>query len=326
MHESYDEPLSAPPGHYWDIEAITGELRQAREQWREAHRRHVEHGAVGFPSRHVIDKIMTALAGSLFPLRLGPSFVRSHNEEAFVAETLQTALSRLYGQIRLELDYSIGQRMPELVDPQAGRIIGHFAHALPRLRRTLDTDVEAAYAGDPAARSVDEVLLCYPGIIAIVHYRLAHLLHGLGAPLIARIISEIANSRTGIDIHPGALIGERFFIDHGTGVVIGETAVIGKRVRLYQAVTLGARSFPADVDGALRRGLARHPIVQDDVVIYAGATILGRVTIGCRSTIGGNVWLTTSVPPDSVITQADAHRATTSRLVESVQQEDDNDA
>ena len=306
---AYDLAVDAPPGQYWDIDAITAELRFAREEWRGAHKRHAEHGAVGFPSRAILDKIMAALCGALFPLRLGPSFVRRHNEEAFVAETLQTALSRLYGQIRLELGYSLGDSAPPLIDDEAGRIIGQFAVRLPALRRLIDTDIEAAYAGDPAARSVDEVLLCYPCVIAIVHHRLAHVLHGLGAPLVARIISEIANSRTGIDIHPGASIGRSFFIDHGTGVVIGETAIVGKRVRLYQAVTLGARSFPADADGALRRGLARHPIVEDDVVVYAGATILGRVTIGQGSTIGGNVWLTSSVPAGSVISQAHAHRA-----------------
>jgi len=313
---AYDLTADAPAGQYWDIDAITDELRRARVEWRSAHKRHAEHGAVGFPSRPVLDKIMAALCGALFPLRLGPSFVRQHNEEAFVAETLQTALSRLYGQIRLELGYSLGDSAAELIDGKAGWIIGQFAARLPAVRRLIDTDVEAAYAGDPAARSVDEVLLCYPCVIAIVHHRLAHLLHGLGAPLVARIISEIANSRTGIDIHPGASIGESFFIDHGTGVVIGETAIIGKRVRLYQAVTLGARSFPTDADGALRRGLARHPIVEDDVVIYAGATILGRVTIGRRSTIGGNVWLTSSVPPGSVVSQAHAHRDEASELLD----------
>ncbi len=310
----HEEALAAPPGQYWDIDAIAGELRDAREEWRNAHRRHAEHGTEGFPSRHVIEKVMAALTGALFPLRLGPSFVRRHNEEAFVAETLQTALSRLYGQIRLELGYSAGTTAPMLIDEDAGRIIGHFARALPRLRRLIDSDVEAAYASDPAARSVDEILICYPGALAIVHHRLAHLLYALGAPLVARIISEVANSKTGIDIHPGANIGEAFFIDHGTGVVIGETAVIGKRVRIYQAVTLGARSFPADADGALRRGHARHPIVEDDVVVYAGATILGRITIGKGSIIGGNVWLTRSVPPGSVVSQAQAHREAASEI------------
>jgi serine O-acetyltransferase len=168
----------------------------------------------------------------------------------------------------------------------------------------LDTDVLAAFQGDPAARSVDEVLLCYPGVLAIIHHRLAHRLYSLGVPLVARIIAEAAHSITGIDIHPGARIGAGFFIDHGTGVVIGETAVIGERVRLYQAVTLGAKRFPTDVEGTLQKGLPRHPLVEDDVVIYAGATILGRVTIGRGSIIGGNVWLTRSVPPGSNVTQA----------------------
>ena len=154
------------------------------------------------------------------------------------------------------------------------------------------------------ARTADEVLVCYPGIIAITHHRLAHLLYRLDCPLLARIISELAHSATGIDIHPGAEIQGSFFIDHGTGVVIGETAVIGERVRIYQAVTLGAKRFPTDEHGVLIKGKSRHPIVEDDVVIYAGATILGRITIGKGSSIGGNVWLTHSVPPGSVITQA----------------------
>jgi serine O-acetyltransferase len=294
----------AEPGLYWNIDEIAAGLRDARTAWRSAHRRNAEHGAEGFPSRFVLEKIMAALGGALYPLRLGPSFVRHHNEDEWVVETLQTALSRLYGQIRRELAYAIGDDEPHLVDEDAARIIGRFAAALPSIRLALDKDVEAAYAGDPAARSVDEVLLCYPCVLAIIHYRLAHLLQRLGAPLVARIISEIANSKTGIDIHPGAEIGESFFIDHGTGVVIGETARLGNRVRLYQAVTLGARSFPVDAEGALHKGLPRHPVIEDDVVIYAGATILGRVTIGRGSVIGGNVWLTESVPPGSTVSQA----------------------
>ncbi|HWI85463.1 MAG TPA: serine O-acetyltransferase EpsC [Sphingomonas sp.] len=297
-------------GVYWDIEGICTRLKAARSGWREAHSRNTEHGAVGFPSRHDLRKIMASLCGALFPLRLGPTFVRADNEDGFVRETLQTALSRIYGQIRLELAYSLKGSTPHAIDADAARIIGRFAEALPDLRTLLDKDVEAAFDGDPAARSVDEVLICYPGIIAIIHHRLAHLLHGLGAPLVARIIAEIANSDTGIDIHPGARIGTSFFIDHGTGVVIGETAVIGDRVRLYQAVTLGARSFPSENDGGVRRGLARHPVIEDDVVIYAGATLLGRITVGRRSIIGGNVWLTESVPPGSFVDQASARKKT----------------
>jgi len=190
------------------------------------------------------------------------------------------------------------------VEERAVQIVRDFANALPGLRALLDTDVEAAFRGDPAARSVDEVLLCYPGILAMINHRLAHKLYELELPLLARIIAEIAHSETGIDIHPGARIGASFFIDHGTGVVIGETAVIGERVRLYQAVTLGAKRFPSDGSGGLQKGLPRHPVVEDDVVIYAGATILGRVTIGHGSTIGGNIWLTRSVPPGSNVTQA----------------------
>ena len=295
-------------GQYWDIDAIAGQLTEARGQWRASHGRHAEHGDAEFPSRSRIEKITAALCGALFPLRMGPGFVRRHNEAAFVAESLQTALSRLYGQLRIELGYAMRGASSDEVERAAGRIIGTFAADLPELRRLLDTDVEAAYAGDPAARSVDEVLLCYPGILAIIHHRLAHRLFQLGAPLVARIMTEIAHSQTGIDIHPGASIGASFFIDHGTGVVIGETAVIGERVRLYQAVTLGAKSLPLDDNGQVAKGRPRHPIIEDDVVVYAGATILGRVTIGRGAIIGGNVWLTESVAAGSVIHQAFAER------------------
>ncbi|NIJ06502.1 serine O-acetyltransferase [Sphingomonas vulcanisoli] len=297
-----------PPGALWNVEQVLTGLRAARHQWRGAHWRNAEIGAEGFPSRRTLEEVMMILCGVLFPLRLGPSYVRRGNEDAFVAETLENGLGHLYGQLRRELTYSSTDGDGERIDAEARRIISHFAAALPELRGLLDKDVEAAFAGDPAAASVDEVLLCYPCMLAIIHYRLANRLHGLGAPLVARIITEIAHSRTGIDIHPGAQIGERFFIDHGTGVVIGETAVIGHRVRLYQAVTLGALSLPADHPGDLRRHLARHPIIEDDVVIYPGATLLGRITVGRGSTIGGNVWLTESVPPGSFVDQGELRR------------------
>ncbi|BAI97411.1 serine acetyltransferase [Sphingobium sp. TA15] len=299
---------------YWDIDRLAAELGAVRRRWRQGQDHHAEYGAEGFPSRATLTKIMEALCGALFPLRLGPSFVRLHNEDAYVAQTLQTVLSRLYGQIRLELIYAMKGEPAEHVDREASRIIGSFADSLPALRELLDSDVEAAFLGDPAARSVDEVLICYPSMMAIIHHRLAHRLHQLGAPLVARIISEIAHGSTGIDIHPGAKIGRSFFIDHGTGVVIGETAIVGDRVRIYQGVTLGARSFPADEKGALEKALPRHPIIEDDVVIYAGATILGRIIIGSRSVIGGNVWLTDSVPADSNVRQAKAHYEVTSRV------------
>ena len=294
-----------PQGSLWDVDHVLTGLRAARHQWRSAHWRNAEVGAEGFPSRRTLEEVMMILCGVLFPLRLGPSYVRRSNEDAFVAETLENGIGHLYGQLRRELTYSSRDGDGEAIDEDARRIISHFAAALPEIRVLLDKDVEAAFAGDPAAASVDEVLLCYPCLLAIIHYRLANRLHGLGAPLVARIITEIAHSRTGIDIHPGAQIGERFFIDHGTGVVIGETAVIGHRVRLYQAVTLGALTLPADHPGDLRHNLARHPIIEDDVVIYPGATLLGRITIGRGSVIGGNVWLTNSVPPGSYVDQGE---------------------
>ena len=187
---------------------------------------------------------------------------------------------------------------------EAISIVRDFADRLPTIRALLETDIHGGLRGRPGARSVDEILACYPGITAIAHYRLAHALFELGATLVARIITEIAHSLTGIDIHPGATIRGSFFIDHGTGVVIGETAVIGEHVRLYHGVTLGAKRFQVEEDGTLVKGNARHPTVEDDVVIYAGATILGRITIGRGSVIGGNVWLTRSVPAGSNITQA----------------------
>lgn len=177
-----------------------------------------------------------------------------------------------------------------------------FLEQLPELRKILALDVEAAYAGDPACKSLDEVIFCYPGLEAVTVYRLAHLLHELGVPLIPRVMTEWAHSRTGIDIHPGAKIGTHFFIDHGTGVVIGETCEIGQWVKLYQGVTLGALSFPTDGEGKLVRGTKRHPTIEDRVVIYASATVLGGQTvIGHDSVIGSNVWITSSVDPHTTV-------------------------
>ena len=291
----------------WQLQSIVTGLRGAREQWRTQNGRSSgEKGGRELPSREAMQRILEQLCGALFPMRLGPVDLREESEDFYVGHTLDTALTALLAQARLELRYAARQSQTDQAnaDSEALRIIQGFAAALPEMRVLLDTDVLAAYHGDPAARSVDEVLLCYPGILAIIHHRLAHHLYLAGLPLLARISSELAHSATGIDIHPGARIGPSFFIDHGTGVVIGETAIIGERVRIYQAVTLGAKRFTADETGSLHKGQPRHPIVEDDVVIYAGATILGRITIGKGSTIGGNVWLTRSVPADSNITQA----------------------
>ena len=292
----------------WDLDKIVQELRNARNDWRSQRGRTREPGLRELPSRDVLQQVIRDLCGALFPMRLGPQELREESEDYYVGHTLDAALNQLLQQVQLELLYVARQQNKNhreaVLKVQANNIVRLFAAALPNLRRILDIDIQAAYQGDPAARSVDEVLLCYPGVLAIIHHRLAHTLYQLEVPLLARIVAELAHSLTGIDIHPGAEIGSGFFIDHGTGVVIGETAVIGERVRIYQAVTLGAKTFPTDDKGHLQKGLPRHPIVEDEVVIYAGATVLGRITIGKGSTIGGNVWLTRSVPAGSSITQA----------------------
>jgi len=300
LHDVASEPND------WSLERIVSELRAARVQWRISQGRPTETGGRELPSREALRSIVIALCGILFPMRLGPSDLREESEDFYIGHTLDAALNALLTQARLELRYTARQHNlnDNDVDARARGIVHEFAAALPRLRTLLDTDVVAAYEGDPAAHSVDEVLLCYPGIVAVIHHRLAHQLHTTGLPLIARVIAEIAHSDTGIDIHPGAQIDSGFFIDHGTGVVIGETSVIGKRVRLYQAVTLGAKRFSVGEDGTLVKGQPRHPILENDVVVYAGATILGRITIGKGSSIGGNVWLTHNVPAHSQITQA----------------------
>jgi serine O-acetyltransferase len=290
----------------FDIEDIVQSLQTVRQQWREVQRRSLEPGGRELPARVALAGIVETLKGVLFPMRLGPPDLRQESENFYVGHALDSALHALFGQAQLELQYRARHlpRDDEDVLARASTAVRAFAAKLPRIRTLLDSDVLAAFHGDPAAGSVDEVLLCYPGILAMIHHRLAHELYRLDLRLLARIVAELAHAETGIDIHPGAQIGAGFFIDHGTGVVIGETTVIGDRVRLYQAVTLGAKRFPRDSDGHLEKGLARHPIVEDDVVIYAGATILGRVTLGRGAVIGGNVWLTHDVAPGANVTQA----------------------
>jgi serine O-acetyltransferase len=290
----------------FEIGDIVAQLHQARHHWRQTQRPAGELRGIEFPSRDALAAIIGQLKGVLFPMRLGPPDLRQESEDFHVAHALDGALHALLKQVHLERKYHAALRRQTDSDVAADALAATraFGAALPQIRILLDSDVLAAYQGDPAAGSVDEVLLCYPGVLALIHHRLAHQLYGLGLPLLARIIAELAHAATGIDIHPGAAIGAGFFIDHGTGVVIGETAIIGQRVRLYQAVTLGAKRFPTDADGHLQKGLARHPIVEDDVVIYAGATILGRITLGRGAVIGGNVWLTHDVAPGARIAQA----------------------
>jgi serine O-acetyltransferase len=257
------------------------------------------------PSRREVRALLEDLRAILFP--------GYHGDPEVTPETLKLAIGAGLDRVRRTLltevkrgicfacreDAGCGRDC----DGEAEAAVGGFLSRLPALRRLAALDVRAAFEGDPAAPSADEVVFCYPGLVAVTYQRIAHELHVLGVPLIPRMITEEAHAVTGIDIHPGAAIGESFFIDHGTGVVVGETAVIGNRVRLYQGVTLGARSFPRDAEGRLVKGVPRHPVLEDDVIVYANATILGRVTIGRGSVIGGNVWLTRDLPPGSVVTQ-----------------------
>jgi serine O-acetyltransferase len=297
--------MSTPASPDWGLEQIVADLRASRE---ERHRTRHPLGIRELPSRDAVGNIVQGLRAALFPTHYGAPDLTDESVDYYVGHTLESTLRLLAEQIRRALRF-----LPEYADAadaaddvlrkRAFEVAREFGHQLPGIRALLVSDIQAAFTGDPAAQHITEILLCYPGVWAMTHHRLAHALHRLGVPLLARFINEIAHSATGIDIHPGAQIGPSFFIDHGTGVVIGETAIIGERVRVYQAVTLGAKSFAADLDGTLVKGNARHPIVEDDVVIYAGATILGRVTIGKGSVIGGNVWLTHSVPPGSSVRQ-----------------------
>ena len=259
------------------------------------------------PSRDTVIELVETLRAVLFPGYFGPSDLTPENIAFHLGSALDRVSRDLREQIRRGLCFAcnhLGVKSDIDCDKRAAELTQQFLARLPEVRRLLATDAQAAFEGDPAATCPDEAIFCYPGMLAITNFRLAHELHLLEVPLIPRIITEHAHSITGIDIHPGAAIGERFFIDHGTGVVIGETCTIGKGVRIYQGVTLGAKSFPLDENGNPIKGVKRHPDVEDDVVIYAEATILGTVVIGRGSVIGGNVWLVRSVPPGSRISQA----------------------
>jgi serine O-acetyltransferase len=295
---------AAPHQQVPDLDDAIAALRAARAAWRREDGG--RHSVAHFPSRIEVERAIGDLVVALFPGRLGGYAGDSAGEDRFVAAALRRALTILQRQVESEFAYW-QEESAQAFDPgQSAMIVRLFVGELGAIRELVDADVRAAFLGDPAARSADEILICYPGIVAMLHHRIAHALYNLGAPIVARIVSELANTRTGIDIHPGATIGRGVFIDHGTGVVIGETAIVGDRVQIYQHVTLGARSPLGVTDMSVRERLARHPIVEDDVVIYAGATILGRVTIGRGATIGGNVWLLEDVPPDSVVAQPTA--------------------
>ena len=255
------------------------------------------------PSSKALDEIISLSRAIIFPGYFGKSSVNTRTIRYHIGVNIERLHKLLTDQIMAGLcfasnDSESDTRHLQLRDKAEG-ISAQLIERLPQIRDILATDVEAAYNGDPAAVSYGEIISCYPVIKAITNYRIAHELMSLGVPLIPRIITEMAHSETGIDIHPGARIGHHFTIDHGTGVVIGATCIIGNNVKLYQGVTLGAKSFPLDKDGNPIKGIDRHPILEDNVIVYSNATILGRITIGEGSVIGANIWVTEDMEPNT---------------------------
>jgi len=259
------------------------------------------------PSVEQVERIVNLVQRIIFPdyfaKRQPDESIRSY----YIGVNMQELLQLLVKQIAHGLQFcdDCDLRDKEHVYQCAEQMAADFLDALPEIKRVIYTDVQAMFDNDPAAPNYGEVIFCYPVVSTMIHYRIAHKLHELQVPVIPRIITEQAHSHTGIDIHPGAQIGEYFAIDHGTGVVIGETCIIGNHVTLYQGVTLGAKSFKYDADGNMLN-VPRHPIIEDYVTIYSNASVLGRITIGHHSTIGGNIWLTHDVPPYSRILQSKA--------------------
>jgi serine O-acetyltransferase len=284
---------------------------------------HEQVESYSMPSANVLVEVVDLCRAILFPGYFGNASVNRHNLSFHVGLNVERLHQLLSSQILSGLCFDMQVRahnsgdcseLPNsrselhLFKDRAEEISSNFIESLPRLREMLATDVDACFNGDPAAESKEVVIYCYPGIKAISNYRIAHRLLELNVPIIPRMITEMAHSETGIDIHPGANIGSHFAIDHGTGVVIGATAIIGKNVKLYQGVTLGAKSFPMDEEGHPIKGIPRHPILENYVVVYSNATILGRITIGENATIGGNIWVTEDVAPNSRIIQSKAKK------------------
>ncbi len=253
------------------------------------------------PSEQAVREFIALVRSTIFP----GYYSSSSLHDSTITYHLGVAVERMHRVLAKQILYSLcfaeqeickGESCNSEQEYKALNIAGAFISYLPELRRMLALDVEAAYQGDPAAESIGEIICCYPSLKAITYHRIAHKLYELQVPLLPRIISEIAHSETGIDIHPAARIGESFFIDHGTGVVIGATCIIGSRVKLYQGVTLGAKSFPKADDGSLIKGIERHPIIGDNVIVYSNTTLLGRINIGKSARIGANMWITEDVP------------------------------
>ena len=257
------------------------------------------------PSLHKLTMIVDLFRSIIFPGYYGDTITDNDTLGYHLGLNLERLYNLLKEQVQNGLCFNATEDQCIESEKLAPDIAKALINKLPELKRIVSTDIKATFDSDPAAKSYGEVIFCYPTIRAVFNYRIAHELLKLGVPVIPRVITELAHSETGIDIHPGAKIGEYFSIDHGTGVVIGETSIIGNRVKLYQGVTLGAKSFTLDEKGN-PLNVPRHPILEDNVVVYANTSILGRITIGRDSIIGGNVWLTNSVPPGSRILQSKA--------------------
>jgi serine O-acetyltransferase len=260
------------------------------------------------PSKRVVTEVLEDLLTVFFPGYLGKTEITKSNIKYSLGTTLTSVYTRLTGEVEKSLKYicrKVKECPEDICQERAQVVVKELLEKIPEIRALLSGDIEAAYDGDPAAVSTEEVILSYPCVLAITTYRIAHELYLRGVPLIPRIMSEHVHSLTGIDIHPGAKIGKNFFIDHGTGVVIGETAEIGNNVKIYQGVTLGALSFPKDEKGHIIRGRKRHPTVGNNVIIYSGATLLGSdAIVGDNVVIGGNVWITSHVDSGTKITIA----------------------
>lgn len=286
-----------------DLKNIVDQLCRPESYSRVFFRSH--HEDMPMPSMDALREAVEMLRSVIFPGYYCHSELREDTMSYYVGSTLDQCFSILSEEIRRGYCFACIQEQEScsMCEVNSRHAVKMLFESLPEIRHMLFTDTQAAYEGDPAAGSIGEVIFSYPSIRALTNHRIAHSLYTAGVPIVPRLISEMAHSETGIDIHPGATIGEGFFIDHGTGTVIGETAIIGSNVRIYQGVTLGAKKFPKDENGNPIKGIARHPIVEDDVVIYAGATVLGRITIGKGAEIGGNVWVTRDVPPGETVRQ-----------------------
>ncbi len=260
------------------------------------------HDGEPMPSGRVLSDVVELVRSIVFPGFFGDAYKDDSTLEYRTGLNVARVYDLLCEQIHAGLCFANVEGKKER-RKMAKAMAVEFVESLPELRRSLLMDVVAMYDGDPAAKSYGEIISCYPAIKAIGNYRMAHKLIEIGVPLIPRIISELAHSETGIDIHPGATIGNYFAIDHGTGVVIGETCIIGNHVKLYQGVTLGAKSFPVDENGNPIKGIPRHPILEDNVIVYGNSTILGRVTIGKDAVIGANIWLMENVAPGTKVVQ-----------------------